>query len=168
MIDPPFLAALRRQHRAELILLMVQLEQVVPNWWESITDLANQLGTDRSTLNHSLRELERRNLIRRASISNCGGTWVWWVKRHAADESSPSAEPAWKVKDLSNRTISRIPITGRANWAAKHGIAYSTLRSFLAGHQLTLYGRWIVQSSPLDSQCPSSTIEKSAALDRQA
>lgn len=154
MIEPAFLAALRRRHRAEPILLLVQLEQLVPGWWATLNDLAEQLGTERSTLNHSIRHLHHLELIAYASLSK-GGTWIWWVKRHAADQPATTDEPAWKVKDLSNRTISRITITGRAKWAARHNIPYPTLRSFLSGHQLILRSRWRLVSSPHDTPIAS-------------
>lgn len=151
MIDSAFLAQLRHQQRSELILLMVQLEQVVPGWWLTLSDLAEQLGTDHATLNRSLSKLQRLNLIRYTSVSNCGGTWLWWVKRTAADVPAPEAEPAWIIKDINRRSTTRIPISTRAEWAARHGIPYPTLRGFLAGHQMTLRNRWRVVSSPIDS-----------------
>jgi len=40
VIEPEFLGMLRRHHRAEMVLCMVQLEQITPGWWESIADLA--------------------------------------------------------------------------------------------------------------------------------
>lgn len=154
-IEPSFLAALRRQHRCELILFMVQLEQLIPGWWASLHDFAEQLGTDRSTLNHSLIKLERRQLIRHFSIGNRGGTWCWWVKRNADDHPSSAAEPSYAIKDLRTRCVTRIPISGRAKWAARHGIPYSTVRGFLSGQQLTLQGRWVVTATPFDHQCQS-------------
>lgn len=91
MIEPAFLAQLRRQLRAEQAMTLVQIEQLVPNWWPTITDLAEQLGTDRATLNRCLSNLQRQGLLSRVSRGNSGGTWIWWVKR-SADEL-PSALP---------------------------------------------------------------------------
>lgn len=150
-IDSAFLAQLRHQYRAELVLLLVQLEQVVPGWWLTLSDLAEQLGTDRATLNRSLSKLERLHLIRYASISNCGGTWLWWVKRTAADVPAQQDEPAWVIKDINSRATTRIPISSRAEWASRHGIPYPTLRGFLSGNQMTLRNRWRVISSPIDA-----------------
>ncbi len=44
MIDPPYLAQLRRNLRAEQAMTLVQIEQLVPGWWPTLTDLAEQLG----------------------------------------------------------------------------------------------------------------------------
>lgn len=151
MIEPSFLAELRHRHRAELCLVLVQLEQVCPGWWLTLSDLAEQLGTDRATLNRSLSHLNRLGLIRYASLSNCGGTWIWWVKCTHADSPASKAEPAWVIKDINSRYTTRIPVSSRAEWAARHGIPYPTLRGFLAGSQMTLRNRWRVISSPLDA-----------------
>lgn len=149
-LESSYLASLRRRHRCELILLLVQLEQLIPGWWESLVDLAEQLGTERSTLNQSLITLEQHNLIRRCSNSNNGGTWIWWVKTSSHSQASPKLEPCWILWDSMMRTTERIPVTSRQRWAQQHGIAYSTLRGFLSGRQLTLKGRWTIKSTPLD------------------
>jgi DNA-binding HxlR family transcriptional regulator len=150
VIAPDYLAALRRQYRAEMVLVLVQLEQVVPGWWLTIEELAEQLGTDRSTLSRSIRKLERLGLIRRASYSNCGGTWIWWVQRSATDQPAPDAEPAWVARDVKRRLTERIPISSRWQWAAKHGIPRGTMSSWLYGYQRLLRDRWEIVESPHD------------------
>jgi len=154
VIDPAFLAALRRQHRSELVLALVQLEQVVPGWWLMLEELAEQLGTDRSTLNRSICKLERLGLLRRASYSNCGGTWIWWVKRSATDQPAPDAEPAWVARDVKRRLTERITISGRWQWAAKHGIPRGTMSSWLYGYQRLLRDRWEIVESPHTADGP--------------
>lgn len=150
MIDPAFLASLRHQHRAEMVLCLVQLEQITPGWWQDITQLGELLGTDRATLNRALSTLERRDLIRRTSHGNSGGTWIWWVKRHADDIPNPNDEPAWRLQDITTRYTVRIPISQRWSWPDKHGIPRATWRGFLAGDQTILYGRWKLTATPLD------------------
>lgn len=150
MIDPAFLASLRHQHRAEMVLCLVQLEQITPGWWQDLAQLADLLGTDRATLNRSLSHLERRDLIRRTSHGNSGGTWIWWVKRHAADKPDPLDEPHWRVRDIISDWTIRIPVSQRWRWPDRHGIPRATWRSFLCGHQKTLRGRWRLMSTPLD------------------
>lgn len=150
-IDPAFLASLRRTLRAELLILLVQLDQVIPNWWPSLNDLADQLGTERSTLNKALLALDRKNLIARASISNHAGTWIWWVKTHPTDTPDPRHEPRWTLRDASRNRTEYIPVTGRQKWAERHGVPYATLRGFLAGRQFKLLNRWTLQSTPLDT-----------------
>lgn len=150
MIDPTFLASLRRRHRSEMVLLLVQLEQICPGWWLTITELAEQLGTDRTSLNRSLLKMDRLGLVRRASMSNNGGTWIWWVKRHAADEPLPEAEPAWVLRDIKSRTRARLTFAQRWQWADQHAIPRNTLRSFLAGNQRVLRDRWELMATPMD------------------
>lgn len=162
-IHPTYLAALRRQQRCELTLLMVQLEQVIPNWWASLNDLADQLGSERATLNKALLTLDKKGLIARASLSNVGGTWIWWVKRHPGDQPSPELEPCWKLYDYRLKTSVRITIPERQQWAKRNGIPWATMRGFLCGRQIKLDGRWVIRSTPMDSVCQSSMITRSAA-----
>lgn len=152
MIEPEFLSYLRQHHRAEMVLAMVQLEQVCPGWWESLADLAQQLGTDRATLNRSLRHLEDRGLIRRCSISNRSGTWIWWVKRHATDGPRPQDEPAWRLRSLRSHHTIRVGVSGRREWAARHKVPIPTLCGFLYGRQKVLQGRWRLIGSPWDCE----------------
>jgi hypothetical protein len=155
MIEPSHLAALRRRHRAELVLVLVQLEQLCPGTWDSLSDLAEQLGTDRATLNRSISQLRRLGLIGCVSRSNSGGTWLWWVSRYAGDAPPPEAEPAW-VLCTDQYHYTRIPLTRQREWAARRGIPYPTLRSFLAGHQRVLRGTWRLAATPFDTVTPDA------------
>lgn len=151
MIDPAWLATLRQRHRAEMVLVLVQLEQLCPGTWHNLSDLAEQLGTDRATLNRSLSHLRRLGLIGCVSRSNTGGTWLWWVSRHAGATPAPDDEPAWVLRNAFGlSTTTRIPLTGVREWAARRDIPYQTLRSFLAGHQIVLRGTWRLVSTPFD------------------
>lgn len=150
MIQPEFLAQLRHRHRAELVLVLVQLEQLCPVYAADLTDLAVRLGTDRSTLNRSLRRLEKLDLIRRVSISNGGGTWVWWVARYDGDQPLPEREPAYVLRDVRKRLTHRVPITQRWEWAKRHGIPRGTMRGFLMGYQLIMRDRWELVATPHD------------------
>jgi hypothetical protein len=150
VIEPAFLATLRHQHRAEMVLCLVQLEQLIPGWWPDLHQLAILLGTDRSTLNRSISTLERRGLIRRTSLSNAGGTWIWWCKRFTDDTPNPDDEPAWIVRDMQQRKTERITIADRWAWGCRHNIPRNTLRSFLSGHQRIMRNRWRLMATPLD------------------
>lgn len=149
MIQQSFLASLRHRQRAELVLLLVQLEQVCPGWWESLGDLAEQLGTDRQTLNRGLRKLERAGLIRRNSVCR-SGTWIWWVKRHENDEPHPNDEPAWVLRMLTSSHTARVTLSNRRQWAKSRNIPFPTLLGFLYGRQTVLRGQWRVVASPFD------------------
>ena len=160
MIQAEFLAELRGRHRAELVLVMVQLEQLFPGYWSDLSDLAEQLCTDRATLNRSMRKLEDLNLLRRASISNGGGTWVWWVARHRDDQPEEGSEPAWVVRDCVTHRTQRIGLTQRWEWARRYGIPRQTMRSFLMGNQLVMRDRWRLLSTPLDQTLEWQAVEQ--------
>lgn len=129
---------------------MVQLEQLCPGWWETLEDLAEQLGTDRATLNRSLRHLEDRGLIRRCSISNRSGTWIWWVKRSEGEEPNADDEPGWVLRSTTSQWRTKIPISQRRAWAKRRGIPLPTLIGFLHGRQKVLRNQWVLASSPVD------------------
>lgn len=150
MIEAEFLASLRRRHRTELVLTLVQLEQLCPGWWADLTELAEQLGTDRASLNRSLTKLERLGLLRRESISNTGGNWLWWVKRSETDQARDEDEPGWGLRDLATRKLRHVAISKRWKWAADRGIKKTTFSAFLNGGQMVLHGRWRIESTPWD------------------
>lgn len=133
-----------------MVLCLVQLEQIAPGWWQDLGYLAQLLGTDRATLNRALSTLERRDLIRRTSHGNFGGTWIWWVKRFADDTPNPNDEPAWRLRDITTQHTIRVPVSQRWKWPDKHRIPRATFASFLAGNQKILRGRWRLMATPLD------------------
>jgi hypothetical protein len=149
VIQSAFLAQLRRELRAELVILLVQIEQLVPNWWPTLTDLAEQLGTDRATLNRGLAQLERRGLLRRVTRSNCGGTWIWWVKRSADAQPDDTSAPRWILGEVTCGRRREIIVGQERAFAASYGLSHHTVRGFLAGHQPVLAKRWRLISSPL-------------------
>jgi hypothetical protein len=149
-MDPAYLATIRRQYRCELVLTLIQLEQLCPGWWLSMIELAEDLGTDRASLNRSISKLEALGLLRRASHGNGGGTWIWWVKTSPEDLPDPKAEPAWVVRDIRDRNRYRIPISDPYSWGQRRKIPRQTMRSFLAGGQLLMRGRWELVQTPMD------------------
>jgi hypothetical protein len=132
-----------------MVLVLVQLEQVTPGWWPDLFALAEQLGTDRATLNRSVRKLEDLGLLRRLSLAN-GGTWFWWVAQHENDAPRPEDEPAWVVRDVLRRQEQRITVADRWEWAKRHGIPRETMRNFLQGGQMRMRERWELVSTPMD------------------
>lgn len=150
VIHPEFLASLRRRHRCELVMVMVQLEQLCPGWWLTLHDLAEQLGTDRATLNRSIRKLEDLGLLRRATISNSGGSFIWWVQRHDEDAPRREDEPTWVLRSVVGQQRERVTVSDRWEWGRRRGIPRQTMRSFLAGYQRVLRKRWELVSTPMD------------------
>lgn len=150
MIQPAYLAKLRYQLRAELVITLVQLEQLVPGWWCSLSDLAEQLGTDRASLNRSISKLSALGLLRRVSRGNSGGTWIWWVQRDFEDQPSDLEAPRWRLRDVAGGRGGLEVILGQERaFAEAKGIPLATVRAFLAGHRPLLAKRWKLLSSPL-------------------
>ena len=149
MIDPAYLAHLRRQLRAEQAMTLVQIEQLVPGWWPTLTDLAEQLGTERATLNRCLSRLERQGLLRRVTRGNGGGTWIWWVKRSADDQPSDREAPRWVLRDVAGGRALVVILGQERAFAAAKGIPFNTVRNFLNGHRPMLAKRWRLVRSPL-------------------
>jgi hypothetical protein len=149
MIQPAFLAQLRRALRAEQAMTLVQIEQLVPNWWPTLTDLAEQLGTERATLNRCLSRLEQRGLLRRVTRGNSGGTWIWWVKRSEQDQPDDSAAPRWILREVTCGRRREIIVGQERAFAAAQGLSHHTVRNFLGGHRPILAKRWKLMSSPL-------------------
>ena len=149
MIDPTYLAQLRRTLRAEQTMTLLQIEQLVPNWWPTIADLAEQLGTERATLNRCLVKLEQRALLRRVTRGNGGGTWIWWVKRFENDQPDDSTAPRWVLRDLHRRRRREIILGQERAFAEEQGLSFHTVRNFLAGFRPVLAKRWQLVRSPL-------------------
>ncbi len=149
MIQPAYLAQLRRELRAELVITLVQIEQLVPGWWCSLSDLAEQLGTDRDSLNRNILKLAALGLLRRVTQGNGGGTWIWWVKRSADDQPNDLEAPRWRLRDQVGGRAQEIIVGQERAFASAKGIPFNTVRNFLAGHRPLLAKRWKLVSSPL-------------------
>lgn len=130
-------------------MTLVQIEQLVPNWWPSLDDLAEQLEMVPDTLHRCIGKLEQRGLLRRVSRSGGGGTWIWWVKRSADELPDDSLAPRWVLQDVNTRTRREIIVGQERAFAVAHGIPYNTVRSFLMGHRKVLAKRWRLARSPL-------------------
>ena len=153
MIDPKFLSLLRQKHRCEPLLIMVQLEQLCPNWWMTQKELSGELGLKcTKTLNLNLKLLQKAGLIRYTSVCSNFGTWLWWVKRSERDRPDESAAPHWKVYDRNRRMYEQIMVGESEQWAKRRGYNYLTVRSFLSGKQKLLDGRWQMLYGPYENE----------------
>lgn len=152
MIDPEFLAAQRRLFYAQDILTWVQLEQLAPAWWPNQIEMAEQLGIEPSTLSRALRRLEARDLSRR--FCSKGGTFIWWVRRSAADRPDPSKAPHWVLRDVTHHAPPiKVFLGQEREWCERHEVPIYTLRSLLAGRMKNaLRGRWRVARHPWECE----------------
>lgn len=153
MIDPTYLASLRRLYSSEYLLLLVQLELLSPPFWrETQRLLAQDLGVHRSNLNRALQFLQRRELIRYVTRSGAPGIWIWWVKTSEADRPNLANQPCWTLARLDNSGRLRVPVDASEQWAADRGVTREAMRRFLAGRQRTLGGRWRLVAGPIDAE----------------
>lgn len=130
-------------------MTLVQIEQLVPNWWSSLDDLAEQLEMVPDTLHRCIGKLEQRGLLRRVSRSGGGGTWIWWVKRSENEQPDDTHAPRWVLRELIGGRRRDILLGQERAFAVAQGIPYNTVRSFLGGHRKVLAKRWRLASSPL-------------------
>jgi hypothetical protein len=149
MIDSDFLSKLRKKYQPCTLLLMVQLDQRCPGWWQNLTELASELGMDIYTLRRNLQRLDKYGLVARYSAHGIGsGTYVWWVKKNEDDK--PPAPPAWKLRNIENGSVKVIQVGQIYNWARANGMKPDTVHSFLRGYIKLLNNRWKLVSNPMD------------------
>jgi hypothetical protein len=151
MINPPFLADLRRRLRAEVVLLYVQLEQVCPQWWTSQREMAEELGVQPATLCRALQRLRHYDLIRTTGSKH--GTIVWWVRRHQAETPDESLAPAWILRDRK-RLLHRVPLGQERQWCKDHKVSYRSFQMLAGGHCHWLKDRWELRNTPMDRFLP--------------
>lgn len=149
MIDPDFLSELRKQHQPCFLLLLVQLDQRCPGWWQNLAELAEELGMDLYTLRRNLQGLDKRGLVARYSAHGVGsGTYIWWVKKHKSDQKT--AAPAWRIKNVKTGSIIKINVGQIYNWARDNDMKPDTVHSFLRGYIKLLRNEWQLVSTPMD------------------
>jgi hypothetical protein len=153
MIEPEFLADLRRRFYAPQLLLLVQLEQLTPGYWLTQAELAEQLGITPETLRKSMAWLRDRDLLRFTCTMR--GTWVWWVARREGDRPDPSLEPCWLFRNRIGRQVLRVPMSGVSAWAERHGLHQETVKHWLMGTTRLLDGRWELAGTPMDPFMPT-------------
>lgn len=149
MIDPDYLSFLRGKYQAQDLLLMVQLEQIVPGWWQNQKELAQQLGLEPHATGQAIRRLKKRGLIEVTPYGK-GGTFIWWVKKSARDKPSQSQAPSWEIKNILTNKIERVTIHERRSWAERNGLNYNSFRIFLYGYRKIMAGKFQLVSTPID------------------
>lgn len=155
MIEPDYLSFLRGKHNAQDILLLVQLEQIIPGWWQSQPELAKQLGLEPHSTGMALRRLHKRKLIEMTPYGK-GGTFIWWIKRSASDKPLLSQAPSWRVKDIKTGKIEDVFIHERRAWAERNNLNYNSFRVFLYGYRKIMAGRYKLISTPIDKYSTAS------------
>jgi hypothetical protein len=149
VIDPEYLAFLRTKNNAQDVLLLVQLEQVVPNWWPSQPELARQLGLEPHSTSQTLRRLQKKKLIEMTTYGK-GGSFIWWVKKTAKDRPDRLQAPSWTIKNIETGEREIVLINQRKSWAERNKLNYGSFRLFLYGYRKVMAGKFQVISTPID------------------
>lgn len=147
-MQPEFIAYLRRHQRAEVVLAAVQLSQVCPKRWTSLSALAQEFGFDRASTGRTIGRLQKLGLIQVSTITKRSQVWIWWVKQSPADKPDPADEPGWLIEDLELRDLQLVRISERYRWAELNEIPIRAFDNFLSGRQHTLYRRWRIARQP--------------------
>lgn len=150
MIEPKYLAQLRRTYRTEVVLTMVQLEQLIPGWWANYSDLAEQMGCNAEILSRTMVRLEGGGLIGKSGAAGRSGVWLWWIKRSADEVIDMSLQPCWILYDHTRGKRVRVPKGKEREWAESRGIVYSTFRSLMTGQTKMVNKRWTVVKGPVE------------------
>ena len=135
----------------------MQLEQLTPGYWLTQAELAEQLGITPETLRKSMAWLRDRDLLRFTCTMR--GTWVWWVARREGEKPDPSQEPCWLFRNMKQRVIERVPMSGVSAWIARHRIHPETMKHWLMGYYRVLDGRWELAGTPMDPFMPADCYE---------
>lgn len=149
MIDPEYLAFLRTKYNSQDVLLLVQLAQIAPGWWANQRELAKQLGTEPHATSKTLNRLHGRGLIEVTPYGK-GGTFIWWVKKSAADKPKSSEAPSWVIKNIETGAKEEVFIGQRRSWAERNGLNYNSFRIFLYGYRKVMAGKFQLVSTPID------------------
>jgi hypothetical protein len=155
MIEPDYLSFLRGKYQSQDLLLMVQLEQIVPGWWPSQPELAQQLGLEPHATGQALRRLSKRGLIEMITYGK-GGTFIWWVKRSARDKPRPSDTPSWMIRNIHTGKVEQVTIYDRQSWAERNGLNYNSFRMFLYGYRKIMAGTFKLVATPIDKYSKNS------------
>ena len=149
MLCPDYLSFLRGKYNAQDLLLLVQLEQIVPGWWQNQKELAKQLGTEPHATAQALRRLKARGLVEVVAYGK-GGSFIWWVKKSARDRPVLSDAPSWVIKNIETGKKEEVFVHERRSWAERNGLNYDSFRLFLYGYRKVMAGKFQLVSTPID------------------
>lgn len=144
-----WIADLRRRHRPETLLTLLQLQELGPGLYSS-TDLVGLLGIQTSSINLSLARLKCSGLIRYEGWLK-KGRLVWWVANWDAQEFDHQAMfPRWVLQANAVRTM-EVLLGKERETARKLGVNYKSFSNFLGGGygSARLLGEWSVKLNPI-------------------
>ena len=143
-----WIADLRRAHRPETVLTLLQLQAIGPGLYNT-NQLIELLGIGSSSTNLALARLKCAGLLRYEGWPK-KGRLIWWIADF--DDSTPQLEryPRWVLR--ANAAKEAEVLLGREREAAKKlNVHWKTLSNFLSGRygECRLLGEWEIKHTPV-------------------
>lgn len=143
-----WIADLRRQHRPETVLGLLQLQVLGPGLYPA-PELARCLGIEARTIDSMMKRLKSAALVEYESWGK-RGRLVWWIASHS--DLAPDRAmlfPRWILQANAVRKLEVLFGTEK-EMAEKLGVSWRTLSNFLnesrSGYRLL--GQWSIKVNP--------------------
>ncbi len=150
-----WLASLRRSHRPETILTLLQLQELGPGLYSTRT-LNEPLGVQTNSTNVALGRLKRAGLLCYEAWGN-KGRLIWWVADW--NDRVPDREkqhPRWVLRASGGREA-EVLLGSQREVAQRLNIDHKTLTNFLGRRydNNRLLGKWSIKTDPIEfvTQC---------------
>ena len=145
-----WLADLRRSHRSETILTLLQLQELGPGLYTT-QDLMELLGVQSSSTGLALARLKCAGLLQYEGWCK-KGRLIWWIADWDDTKPSPAKQyPRWVLR--ANAAKEAEVMLGKEREAAqKLRVHPKTLSNFLSGRygDCRLLGEWKIKTTPVD------------------
>ena len=143
-----WIAELRRKHRPETVLTLLQLQELGPGLYTT-KQLVDLLGLQSSSINLALGRLKCSDLLRFEGWPK-KGRLIWWIADH--DDIIPRTErfPRWVLR--ANAAKEAEVLLGKEREAAeKLCVHWKSLSNFLSGRykEHRLLGQWDIKFNPV-------------------
>jgi hypothetical protein len=143
-----WIADLRRQHRPETVLTLLQLQALGPGLYTR-DELQERLGLSDRAVIQSFARLQAHGLIRYEGWQT-KGRLIWWIADWNAAPPDPATQfPRWVLRANAAHRVE--VLFGKEKEAAKRfGVDHGSFRNFL-GRRTShnrLLGQWQVQLDP--------------------
>lgn len=143
-----WIADLRRRHRPETVLTLLQLQALGLGLYTS-EELGELTGMSESALVTSFARLQCLGLIRYEGWPK-KGRLVWWIADWDAPPPDPATQfPRWVLRANAVRQI-EVPLGKEPEAAKQLGVDLKTFRNFLGRRTgcYRLLGQWQIQFDP--------------------
>lgn len=143
-----WIADLRRRHRSETVLTLLQLQELGPGLYAP-DDLVEGLGIQPSSANQILARLKCAGLLRYEGWRK-RGRLIWWIADCDNTTPDPARFPRWVLRVNAVREVE--VLFGRQREAADRlGVHWKTFSNFLSGSygDHRLLGDWYVAKDPV-------------------